>query len=414
MHCKERLDNMTLGNLRLQHIAAVPLFLVILVFAALSARVALGQSDSRTVTVIGTGRIVSENVTTARNEAISDSLVTAVGLVVSDLIHPVVMVESFNDLNRLVLSSAGGFIQYKVLTETTSSRIYRVMVEANVSVDNIRDLLIQNGILLQKTTPLKVLLLVAEMGIEDSTYQYWWGDPFVQSTAEAGLADALNSQGFLVIDHGQLLPPILEAYLAETRTRPGAEISSEQAVFFGEWFQADVVVVGSAVSERAPNTLGDELRSYKGVLSVKAVRTDTGEILAQASRDLLIADTDDSTGSQKALAEVGAQTGAILSGQIQKAWQQFEDTGPLLATVVVKGGYQLAHFVAFRRMLSVIPGVSALQISSIMPEETILDIEYEGTAQDMAEALLLKSFDGFGINITDAAPHNLRLSLVPN
>jgi hypothetical protein len=32
----------------------------------------------------------------------------------------------------------------------------------------------------------------------------------------------------------------------------------------------------------------------------------------------------------------------------------------------------------------------------------------------MAEALLLKSFDGFGINITEASPDALRLSLMPN
>jgi len=147
---------------------------------------------------------------------------------------------------------------------------------------------------------------------------------------------------------------------------------------------------------------------------VGAIRTDTGEILAQSNRSVLIADTDDSTGSQRALTEAGAQTGALLSGQIQKAWQQVEETGPVLTTIVVKGGYQLAHFVIFRRILSEIPGVSALQTSSIMPEETILEIEYEGTAQSMAETLLLKSFNGFGINITDAAPDSLRLSLVPN
>ena len=409
---------MTLGNLHVQRTATVLSLLAVLVFAAPSAPMAQDQSGSQTVMVIGTGRIVNENVTTARSAAISDALVTAVGLVASDLMHPLVMVESFKDLNRLVLSDAGSFIQYKVLTETTSSRIYRVMVEATVSVDNIRELLTQNGILLKKTTPLKVLLLVAEMGLEESSYRYWWGDPFAQSTAESSLADTLNSQGFVVIDHGQILPPILEAHLAETRTWPeseiSAEISTEQAVFFGEWFQADVVVVGSADSELAPNTLGDELRSYKGVLSVGAIRTDTGEILAQSNRNVLIADTDDSTGSQRALTKVGAQTGALLSGQIQKAWQQAAETGPVLTTIVVKGGYQLAHFVIFRRILSEIPGVSALQTSSIMPEETILEIEYEGTAQSMAETLLLKSFNGFGINITDAAPDSLRLSLVPN
>lgn len=405
---------MTRGNYHIQGIAAALILFIMFASAAPSTLVAQTPFENRTVTVIGTGRIVNGDITTARKQAISDSLVTAVGLVASDLLNHLVVIESFKDLNRLVLSDADSFVQYKVLTETSTSRIYRAMVEVTVAVNNIRDLLTRNGVLLQNKTPLKVLLLIAEKGLEESSYRYWWGDPFAESTAESTLADTLGSLGLVVVDHGQLLPPILEAYLMASQTQSWAEISNDEAAFFGKWYQTDVVVVGSAVSERTANTLGNELRSYNGVLSVRAIRTDTGEILAQSNRNVLIASTDDSTGSQQALAEAGTRSGALLAGEIQSTWQQAEETGPILATVVVNGGYQLSHFVTFRRMLSEMPEVLSLQTSSITPEETLLEIEYEGTTQSIAEALLLQSFDGFGIDITNPTPSSFRLSLVPN
>jgi hypothetical protein len=232
--------------------------------------------------------------------------------------------------------------------------------------------------------------------------------------AESGLAEALGSQGLEVVDHGQFLPATLDAYMSESEFSGGWEITDDQAAFFGTWYQADVVVVGTAEAERAPNSLGDELRSFRGSLSVRAIRTDSGDILAHSDRSVLTADADDTTGSRNALAEAGTRAGALLAGQIQNAWQQLEETGPIGITVVVKGGYQLAHFVRFRTTLSGLPGVSSLQTSGMTPEETVLELEYEATTQEMAEALLLKSFEGFGLFISEAAPDTLRLSLVPN
>jgi hypothetical protein len=392
---------------------------VFLLFAVLSATapfplMAQSHADNRNITVIGTGRIENENITSARKDAISDALVSVVGLVASDLLHPLVLVESFDEVNRLLLFDTSSFVQYKVLTETTSGKTYRVIVQANVSVDKIQDLLTRNGILVQNETQLKVLLLIAEKGLEEMSYQSWWEDSFTTSVSEAALSNALSSQGLVVLDHGQFLPATLESRLSEMENPPGKFLSDAQAAYFGEWYQADIVIVGTAAAERASNALGDELRSFKGILAVRAIRTDTGEILSQSTRNVLIADAEDSTGTRKALTEVGTKTGAFLAVKIQRAWQEATSTGPLTATIVVKGGYQLAHFVTFRKMLSELPDLTGLQTKGITPEETVLEFQYEGTTQGLAEMLLLKSSDDFGIHITEAAPEMIRLMIVPN
>ena len=329
--------------------------------------------------------------------------------------HHLILVKSFQDINQLLFSNADKFIpDYKVLTEASTGRIYRVLVEATVSVDKIRELFSQNNILMQSETPLTVLLLIAEKNLDDTVYRCWWTDPFVETVSEAGIADALGGQGLIVLDHGRLWPAAPGTSFSEMERPPGPDITDAQAALFGVWFQADVVVVGTATAERASNTLGDTLRSFKGGLSVRAIRTDTGDILAETTRDVLTADTDDPTGSRRALTEAGTLTGALLAEQIQATWQQAEEKGPIATTLVVEGNYQFVHLVAFRRILSGMPGVSDLQTKGMTPDETILGFDYKGTTQNLAEALLLKSFDGFGITITEAAQDTIRLSLTAN
>ncbi len=555
-------------------VACITIFLSLLMITTTSAVLAQNQSEDQTVDVIGTGRIYRENITTARNQAISDCLVTAVSLATKDLLQQQVFIESFQTINRLLLLKSDTFIQgYKVLTEDSTGRVYRVMVQATVSVDKIREILIQNEILSRNTGPLKVLLLIAEQDLEDILYKYWWGDAFSEIISEAPLAAALAEQGFVVVDHRPVWPTAddfdtsleipLELEMIDTRPdmpvgeddapldsdlpwpdtddpdmiaettlgtemsdarvdisteqddvlpgydlprsdtddsdtivettltpemndtradisadrddvpldydmpQPGAddsdtlmettlgaemndpradasiewkniplgsslpmpdtrdvdtfseiplgpEMSNDQAAAFGARFQADVVIVGTATVKKASNVLGDELKSFEGALSVRAVRTDTGVALAEIDHKFITADADDRAGSRRALIETGAQTGELLSWKVQTAWQQTLNTGPTATAIVVEGEFQLPHLVAFRRILSSTQGVSDLKTTEMSPKKTTLSLNYDGDAKELAEALLLKSFKGFGVHITEATQEIIRLSLVSN
>lgn len=438
----------------MKNAACVTILISLLVAITTTSAIAGNPSETRTIDVIGSGRIHGENVSSARDQAISDCLVTAISLVATDLLQKQVFLQYFQDINRLLFSGSDQFIQnYRVLTEDTTGRVYRVMVETTVSVEKIRDILIQNDILSQNIAPLKVLLLIAEQDFENESFKYWWGGADSETVSEASLSDALIEQGFVVINHerqgaadnnsdvrveampndetgeGQTAAPVEEetAMLDENRSWPvfydpdalaeapsGPEMSNSQAAAFGAGFQADVVIVGTAGVKKAANVLGDSLKSFEGALSARAIRIDTGGVLAEADRKFLTADADDFAGSRRALIEVGSRTGELLAGNIMTAWQQTSKQGPTAATIVVEGGFQLSHLVAFRGILSAMPGVSALQTRGMTPEETVLSLDYDGTTKKLAEALLLNSFEGFGVHIAEATPNEIRLSLVSN
>jgi hypothetical protein len=82
--------------------------------------------------------------------------------------------------------------------------------------------------------------------------------------------------------------------------------------------------------------------------------------------------------------------------------------------VTVNGIKAYSDFVAFRRILSnKICGVKNVYLRGIDAGEARMDVEIKGTAQTLADELMLKNFDGFGINIFNVSQNAIQLKLVP-
>lgn len=386
---------------------AVTVFLLILTMGGVFAE---NTNQHRTIEVIGTGSIHGDNVSYARDEAINDCLLMAVGLVVAELVPSQTIIEKFPLLNQLLYSRADRFVQgYKVLTETTKGTKYRVLVQADIAVDRIQEQLSQSGMPLDADANIKVLLLIAEQNLEDASPKFWWGDSYVfaEAISESQLAAALSSQGFNVIDRFSLDKSAFSGF-----DKPiDYNLDNNQAVLLGQLFQADVVVVGSAIAEYAPNLMGQELKSYKGTMSVRAIRIESRSEIASLTQTALSAASDDISGGRKALAAVGAKVGSILTSHMHTAWQKDIGKGQRFE-IIVEGTRQLVYFVKFRTIVADMPHVSALQTKEITPEEATLWIDFQGSSQEFAETLLLKSFESFGIHINQVTPDQIRLSLV--
>jgi hypothetical protein len=371
---------------------------------------AQSPSQLKTIEVVGTGSVHGDNVSYARDEAISNGLVMAVGIVVADLVPSQTIVEKFSTLNQTLFSKADRFVKgYKVLTETARGKKYRVLVQATVSVDRIQEELSQSGMPLEANAELRVLLLIAEQNLEDHFPRYWWGESyaFVEAISESQLAAAMVSQGFSVIDRFS----INKSPFSELGKSLNYNLDNTQAVEIGRLFQADIVVVGSAMAESAANLMGDELKSYKGSLSVRALRIETQVEIVSLTQTALSTESDDISGGRKALAAVGVKAGTILASQLHAAWQN-EVGKSQTFEILVEGTRQLVHFVQFRKIVADLPQVNELQTKEIMPDKATLGVDFQGTTRQFAEALLLKSFESFGIHINQVTPEQIRLSLV--
>lgn len=403
------------------------LLLVLFLLVMLPEGVQAGeQLHTKTVLVIGTGKIYSNNVAVARNLAISNSLVSAIKTVAKDFLPLESLVQNFQVINEILYSNTEEFVQgYKVLTEALSGNTYRVMVQATVSIDKVQQQLSIAGIMIGKKSMPLVLFFIAEQSTEDSLPKYWWGEdiPTVKSAAESGMAGVIMKKGFLIIDYGELaqnlrneilnLEPELDHQEADETLSLELALDHREAVELGIRVNADVVIVGKSIASKAPNIMGKNIKSFKGTVTVRAFRTDTGEEIASASQTAVSANVDEVAGGRAALSEAGALAGKDLSLQILEEWQK-EIKKPVNIELVVEGTVNFANFVQFRKALNDISGVNRIQLEEMRLDEAVLSVDFRGNAKELADALMLKAFNSFGINIYEVSQHRLRIEIIPS
>ena len=371
---------------------------------AISAR-----SSGNTFIVVGTGVISKQDVTTARQQAIANSLVSAVGLVAAEMLTVESMVDNHEKLNALVYTQTGKYVQdYKVLTEGAFGDQYRVMVQASVSRNSLKTQLTRAGVIRAHKTMPRVLFFLSEQDLQAPDPRYWWGQgmPYAKPVAESAIAEVMREQNFKIIEHG----PRIQR-MASKAVMDAAYIGPEEAINLGMALNADVVVIGTALAEAAPNVMGSSIRSFKGLINVRAYRTKTGEQIAAVTRTAVAANVDELAGSRDALRGSGSLVGEQLAIDIEDAWQK-EKLEADKIEVALTGTGNLANFVMFRRMLNTVEGVEGIAVQELKADTALLKVAYKGNARELANSLMLRAFDTFGINIYEVGEDNLKIQLI--
>ena len=368
------------------------------------------QSSSDNYVVVGTETLISENITEARKLAITNGLVAAVGLAVADLLSVDTLVAQYETLNQTVFNNPGRFIQdYKVLTESSMEKGYRVVVQASVDGNQLKKELIRTGVILTQERMPSVLFFIVEQNLENPFPQYWWGRnmPFAKSVAEAAMAEIMQEKGFRIVEHGP------QVQLMARQSVPDApQVTVSEAIELGKALRADTVVLGRAVANNAPNMMGSDLRSFKGGIISRAYIVATGEEITAVDKTAVTANADIIAGGSEALSAAGKLAGEQLALQMAAAWQK-KGLATGKVDIQLTGTRNLANFVQFRRMLTNLSGVEDVQVKELKADDATLRIAYRGKTRELADTLMVQSFETFGINIYDISDDRLSVQLVP-
>jgi hypothetical protein len=371
--------------------------------------VANAQQETDTFIVMGTGQVQKEDVSAARQEAIKNCLVTAVGLKATDLLNIDSMVQNFETLNDILYINIDKFIKgYKVLTEARSDGNYRVMVQVTVSSKMVKRKLTAAGIMQGKMPMPKILFFIAEQSLEDGSPKYWWGTgmPFANSVSEQAIVEVMKEKGFKIIEHGTLIQNRAIRIVAGD-----PNLNDQEAINFAAKMNADFIIKGSAIANNLSNTMGAEMKSFKGLTAVRAFSVRTGKQIGSTSRTAVTANVNEIEGGRNALSGAGTLAGEEISGQIITAWlKKDEDTEKF--EILIKGAGNLANFVMFRRMLSTIEGVKFVQVKELKSDNARISVDFNGKTKDLAAALMLKAFESFGINIYEVSDSQLKVELI--
>ena len=128
------------------------------------------------------------------------------------------------------------------------------------------------------------------------------------------MAQAMREKGMTVINHGVIVEPL----------NYPTNIPSQDAVELGKHMAADIVVIGSATAEKTTNLMDGNVKSFKGTLTAKAYRTETGKEIASAARTAVSASEDDESGGREALFNAGLLVGQEMILQLWRSFPGFK------------------------------------------------------------------------------------------
>ncbi len=359
--------------------------------------------DTRTLQAIGTSRIRGQDMQATRDEAVNAGLVNAVGQVLIDIIPKEVVGGRFALLTQVVLAHTDRYVRnYRVLTEATQAQTYHVLLEASVSIPQLKAALNQAGLSLEKSSRPSLLWCIAEKRITEPTERYWWGG--LSLPDEILVIEILARQAALQ-GYRSVAPQ-------QDRVSTGyaADLTVPEAVALAEQMKADIVIVGRAAAETAPNTMVGNLQAYRGKVDIAAYRVDTGERIAHVGQVALAGGGDAETGGREALVKVAAATADVLFQQLRNARMGLAGRGRVeLAVEGTRGN--VADLVRFRNVLAALPGVENVQLKEMMRDQTLISLDYQGDARALSDALMLQNYETFGISILEVGPGSIRLQL---
>ncbi len=378
--------------------------LVVLVLACNSSY----GADKRVVkqlNVLGSAAIHQKNLADGRQNAVNDALVAAVGQVVMEMLTGETLVRRFQQINDNILAKRDIYIQnYRVLTESVSGNTVRTLVQVDIAVDRVSRDLSRLGLALAGAVYPRILFMVAERNVTDADFTYWWGDRRLRSRtiSEGALAATLKATGFEIIDLPDLTSP-----LSLPVNAPEADL-----VALAGRLGADVLVSGYGTAEAAPNTMGGDTKAYEAVFEARAFDVRTGQPIGRTRQKSVVSGQDGVAGGREALSGAGALAGDDLARQIIAVWQQEQDRSAVIEVAVEGTGGHIASFVRLRTAISSLSGVNDLKMKEMTADRADMAVTYQGSARSLADALLLKTFSGFGIDIFEVTSETVRIRLV--
>jgi hypothetical protein len=364
------------------------------------------QPELKMMDSIGTAKIQGGKLAESRENAIQVALMTVIDRLISDMYSSEAAIAGFQALNENLVSKANQFIQgYRVLTEGRTGEYYRVMIRAGVSISDVQKQLENLGVSEARKNQTSILLMIAEQIPGKTDPVFWWGASATgQMTVEDALAASLSEKGFLIVHHGQGSDPVF----ASIRQSVEPDLSALAEV--GASLNAEYIAIGKAVVQPGPTESG--MSVSKGLLKIRVIRPKTGKEIGSAVQTATATHPDEKEAIEQMLRILGHQAGNELVKLLQSGGSRSSKNFSMI-DVTIEGVSQFKYYAAFRKTLNSATGVKTLIVKEMKPDVAILGVDFQGSSQQLADALMTKVFDGFTVTVKEISTTGLILTITP-
>jgi hypothetical protein len=378
-------------------------------FTSFSYSQQMHREPAETITSItseGAGAIIKGDLAIAKDNAINDALRKAVEQAVGTLVQSQTLVDKYQLISDEIYTKSQGYIKkYVILSESPdiNQGIYKVTIKADVSIGDIKNDLNAIGLLLErKNKPRMMVIMDEKIGSAESGFSAGL------SESEIAIIQKFTEKGFNFVDQATV-----KKNIERNKALQAIAGDNSSAAAIGLEYGAEVVIIGNAAAKIAGKGIqGTELKSIHASLTARAVKTDTGEILATASEKGVIAHLDETAGGSFAIKKAGEKIASSLINQIIDKWSG-EIGGQSTVQLIITG----INFVNLNKFKSVIQtqvrGVQKLHQRSFAAGVAVIDVETRTSAQAMAEELAMKNFEIFKVEIIGLSANKIDIKVIP-
>ncbi|MGV3525856.1 MAG: hypothetical protein ACO1RX_16655 [Candidatus Sericytochromatia bacterium] len=308
-------------------------------------------------------------VTRAREAAIAQANRLAVEQALGVYVASETLVENMAVVKDSILTKASGYVSgYKIISESKADGIYRVKLQATVSLQPLVDELAKLGLLREWT----VAVVVVSNGETRPSNE----------AARTRLNQMVLEKGFRVADDNalvQLSQPAIMQQIQQGNYLAALPVLRDHGV--------DVLIVGTTLSRPAAEGAIETYAGLKtvmtqGRLDARAIRVDTGEILATQSFVATAGGSAQDIAESKAIEQAATKAGGFFVLEIARL--------PAATSQMVQltvRGLVFNRERAFRDALQQIPGLSKVSRSVFRNRLAHYELDFQGKSDELAELL---------------------------
>jgi hypothetical protein len=330
--------------------------------------------DSKEVIVEGEAQIEDGDKIRAKEQAKIQAFRTAIEEVVGVYVLSETRVQNFQLLEDNIYTKATGFLQdFEILDEKVVGDIYKIKMRVVVGLKPLTNALKELGLLKEW----RIMVVIPEEHI---------GRRVPDPAGETEVIKRFLNAGYKVVDQKQV-KAIRDTQIAEKAAKGDVDSALQLARKFG----ADIIITGEAFSEHAATAGGGaygidvSLQSCRARVEARAIRADTGEIIAADGVYGTGVDIAENIAGKKALTDAGGKLADFFIEEITKIPASISSS---LELVISEVSYSKVD--ELRIKISKLRGVKKIVLQEYAGKIATFDIELDGKPQDFA-ALLEKS-----------------------
>ncbi|MBN2029375.1 hypothetical protein JW824_03950 [bacterium] len=367
------------------------------------------DEEAKEVIATGMGSIIGGDIAHARDDAIDDALRTGIENALGTIIEAETLVENFQLIEDNIFSRTQGYVQnYQIVREgQRSEQLYEVTVNATIKMTDLKNDLEGIATLMRRKNTPRMMVIIQEQNIGEAPgiFGYFEAD---MNTAETAIMEAFMAKGFKFVDH-----ETVRRNLEKEQAVAIMEGDVSKAAALGLAVGAEVVITGKALAKATVvEAFGATTRSQQATVTARAIRTDTGDIIAIQSADGAFPHIDDAVGGARAIQRACEALSEKLIDQILDQWQEDISQGSTI-TLQIEGVSDFSQLTKFKNALPYyVRGLTSVMQRDWHEGFATFEVVMTGSSEDLASSLSGRDIEGIQVKVIGMSQNSVTVEIV--